>query len=173
MSQRRFLMLLAAALIGLTLALYFSGQRHLSHDSQGGLLLPKLREELNGVSAVTIRKGAAKPTVSLRHSADQWTVAELDNYPADSLKLRRLLLALSEARLTEEKTSNPASYPIIGVEDIIYPVGDRLALTERAQMVSPQFNFLRLVFQVFQPVGDGFAECREAGGSALAEDRCY
>ena len=121
MSQRRFLMLLAAALIGLTLALYFSGQRHLSHDSQGGLLLPKLREELNGVSAVTIRKGAAKPTVSLRRSADQWTVAELDNYPADSLKLRRLLLALSEARLTEEKTSNPASYPIIGVEDPASP----------------------------------------------------
>ena len=40
-------------------------------------------------------------------------------------------------------------------------------------MVSPQFDFLRLVFQVFQPVGYGLAECREAGGSTLAEDRCY
>ena len=50
-------------------------------------------------------------------------------------------------------------------------VGNRLALAERAEMVAPQFDFLRLVLQVFQPVGDRFAECREAGGGPLAEDR--
>lgn len=117
MSQRRFLLLLAAAIVALALALLFGGQHHLAGDTQGKLLLPGLGADLNGVSTVTIRKGAAKPAVSLRRSADQWTVAELDNYPADVLKLRRLLLSLAEARLTEEKTSNPANYAQIGVDD--------------------------------------------------------
>ena len=36
-------------------------------------------------------------------------------------KLRKLLLALSDAKIREEKTSNPASYSIIGVEDPTLP----------------------------------------------------
>ena len=51
----------------------------------------------------------------------QWTVAERANYPADVSKLRKLLLALSDAKIVEEKTSNPASYAIIGVEDPTMP----------------------------------------------------
>jgi len=158
MTQRRFLILLAAALVGLALALYFSGQRHPSRDSQGGLLLPALRGEFNGISAVTIRKGAAKPTVSLRRSANHWTVVELDNYPADSLKLRRLLLALSEARLTEEKTSNPASYPIIGVEDPASPS----AAGSEISLVAPQGTQTLIIGK---PVGNGNF-VRYAGGAA-------
>lgn len=117
MSQRRFLLLLAAALLALALALLLTSRHHQTRDVQGGLLLPGLAGDLNGVSALTIRKGSDKPTVSLHRTGTEWTVAELGNYPADKLKLRRLLLTLSEARLTEEKTSNPASYALIGVED--------------------------------------------------------
>ncbi len=32
-------------------------------------------------------------------------------------KLRKLLLALHDAQIVEEKTSNPANFPLIGVED--------------------------------------------------------
>ncbi len=117
MSQRRFLTLLAVALSALALALLLSGRHHQVRDTQGSLLLPALAADLNGVSAVTIRKGGEKPAVSLHRTATDWTVAERDDYPADVLKLRRLLLTLSEARLTEEKTSNPSSYALIGVED--------------------------------------------------------
>jgi hypothetical protein len=44
-------------------------------------------------------------------------VAERADYPADVAKLRKLLLALGDAKLREEKTSDPANYSIIGVED--------------------------------------------------------
>ena len=49
---------------------------------------------------------------------ETWTVAERDNYPADTGRLRKLLLELAEARLLEEKTSNPELYDRLKVEDI-------------------------------------------------------
>jgi hypothetical protein len=121
MSRRRFLLLVAAAAVALALALLLTSRHHLTHDTQGGLLLPQLGTDLNAVTAVTIRKGGDKPAVSLRRSGASWTVTELGDYPADLPKLRRLLLALSEARRIEEKTSNPASYAAIGVEDPAKP----------------------------------------------------
>jgi uncharacterized protein DUF4340 len=117
MNRRRFLILVAAALAALALALLLTGRHRQARDTQGSLLLPALAGEINGVTAVTIRKGGEKPAVSLHRTGTEWTVAERDDYPADVLKLRRLLLTLSEARVSEEKTSNPASYAIIGVED--------------------------------------------------------
>ena len=43
------------------------------------------------------------------------------DYPADVAKLRRLLIALGDAKVVEDKTSDPANYPIIGVEDPTKP----------------------------------------------------
>src|SRR5690606_39094065 len=47
-----------------------------------------------------------------------WTVSERNDYPADEAKLRKLLLSVAEAKVVEEKTSNPESYSTLGVEDI-------------------------------------------------------
>ncbi len=62
-------------------------------------------------------KGSPTPSVTVHKQGDEWTVAERANYPADVPKLRKLLLALSDAKIREEKTSDPANYSIIGVED--------------------------------------------------------
>ncbi|HMD28512.1 MAG TPA: DUF4340 domain-containing protein, partial [Steroidobacteraceae bacterium] len=61
--------------------------------------------------------GSASATVTIHKQGEQWTVAQRANYPADVSKLRKLLLTLSDAKIREEKTSNPASYSIIGVDD--------------------------------------------------------
>jgi hypothetical protein len=66
---------------------------------------------------MSIRKGSATPVVTIRKQGEQWTVAQRADYPADVPKLRKLLQDLSDAKIREEKTSNPASYSIIGVED--------------------------------------------------------
>ena len=60
-------------------------------------------------------------------------MAERANYPADVSKLRTLLLALSDTKIREEKTSNPASYSIIGVEDPTKPgaTGAQIDLTAK------------------------------------------
>ena len=117
MSRQRLLVLIAAALIAICGALYVSTQRYLPRDPHGLPLLPSLAAELNTVTSLSVRKGGANPTVTLHKQGEQWTVAERGEYPADIPKLRKLLLALSDAKIREEKTSNPENYSIIGVED--------------------------------------------------------
>jgi hypothetical protein len=117
MSRRRFVVLLIAALVAISGALYLSTQRNLARDTHGLPLLPSLASELNSVTELNVRKGSAAPLVTIHKQGEQWTVAQRADYPADVSKLRRLLLALSDAKIREEKTSNPASYSIIGVED--------------------------------------------------------
>ncbi len=117
MSRRRFVFLLIAAVLAISGALYLSTQRNLSWAPHGTAFLPNLTVEMHGVSALSIRKGSATPTVTVQKHADQWTVKQRGDFPADVTKLRKLLLALSDAQIVEEKTSNPASFPIIGVED--------------------------------------------------------
>jgi len=121
MSRRRFVLLLLAALVAISGALYLSTQRNLARDTHGLPLLPSLAGELNSVTELNVRKGSAAPLVTIHKQGEQWTVAERANYPADVPKLRKLLLALADARIREEKTSNPASYSIIGVEDPSQP----------------------------------------------------
>ncbi|MGC1524097.1 MAG: hypothetical protein WA803_21335, partial [Steroidobacteraceae bacterium] len=117
MSRQRFISIVIAAVLAISGALYLSTQRNLPRDSSGTALLPHLADEVNTVTALNIRKGSAAPTVTVHEQGNRWTVAQRGDYPADVSKLRKLLLALSDARIVEEKTSNPASYPVIGVED--------------------------------------------------------
>lgn len=117
MSRRRFIALSLAAVLALSGALYLSAQRNLQRDLRGALLLPSLAGELSTVTAVSLRRGGAVPTVTLHATDGHWTVAERADYPADVSTLRKLLLALSDAKIVEEKTANPASFSIIGVED--------------------------------------------------------
>jgi hypothetical protein len=117
MSRQRFIAIVIAALLAISGALYLSTQRNLPRDSSGAALLPNLANELNSVTALNIRKGSAAPTVTVHEQGTRWTVAQRGDYPADVSKLRKLLLALSDARIVEEKTSNPASYAVIGVDD--------------------------------------------------------
>jgi hypothetical protein len=110
-------MLLVAALVAVCAALYLSSQRNLTKESQVRSLLPTLSKELNTVTAMSVRKGGATPTLTVHKVGEQWTVAERGDYPADVAKLRKLLVALGDARIAEEKTSNPQNFSIIGVED--------------------------------------------------------
>jgi len=121
MSRARFGLILAAALVAICGALYLSSQRNATPDMQGVALLPALAPELDTVTELSVRKGSATPTVTVHRTGDAssgaWTVAQRGDYPADVAKVHKLLLALSDAKIVEEKTSDPANYPIIGVED--------------------------------------------------------
>jgi hypothetical protein len=121
MSRQRFIVLLVAAIAAITAALYLSTQRNVVREVHGLPLLPALASELDGVTSLSVQKGSTTPSVTVHKQGEQWTVAERANYPADVPKLRKLLLALSDAKIREEKTSDPASYPIIGVEDPTKP----------------------------------------------------
>lgn len=117
MSQKRFISLLIAALLVLACAFYLSSRRNPPSEAHGTVFLPTLAAELDSISEVTVRKGSATPTVTLHKAGDQWLIAERGDYPAAAPKLRKLLIALGDAKITEEKTSDPANYALIGVED--------------------------------------------------------
>ncbi|MDP9011016.1 MAG: DUF4340 domain-containing protein [Pseudomonadota bacterium] len=131
MNRQRFVALMVAALVAISGALYLSTQRNLPRDPHGLPLLPSLAGEMNTVTSLSVLKGGATPTVTVHKQGEQWTVAERAEYPADVPKLRKLLLSLSDAKIREEKTSNPENYSIIGVEDPAQPgaTGAQIELT--------------------------------------------
>jgi hypothetical protein len=89
---------------------------------------------LNSVTSLSVLKGSGTPTVTVHKQGDEWTVAERANYPADVSKLRKLLLSLGDAKIVEQKTSDPANYSIIGVEDPTKPgaTGAQIELITKA-----------------------------------------
>ena len=121
MTRARFTMLMVAALLAICGAFYLSSQRNLQRDTRGAPLFPTLAPELDTVGEVSIIKGSATPAVTLRKTGEHWTVVQRADYPADLSRLRRLLVTLGDAKVVEEKTSDPANYPIIGVEDPTKP----------------------------------------------------
>ena len=117
MNRGRLSALIVAALLVISIALFLSMRRNAAHESHGALLYPALGGEMVTLSSVDVRKGSATPTVSLRKKGEQWTVAQRGDYPADVSKLRKLMLSVSDAKIVEEKTSDPANYAVIGVDD--------------------------------------------------------
>jgi hypothetical protein len=158
MSRQRFIALIVAAALAISGALYLSAQRNVQRDTHGTALIPTLAGELNTVTALTVRRGSAAPTVTVHEKDGRWTVAERSDYPADVAKLRKLLLALSDAKIVEEKTSNPANFAVIGVEDPSSPAatGAEISITARDG---------KHAVIIGKPVGGGnFA--RRSGGNA-------
>jgi hypothetical protein len=122
MSRRRFVTLLIAAVVVLCGALYLGSRRNGSEQSpEGTAFLPGLATQLGTVSEVDLRKGSPTPAVTLQRAGDHWTLAQRADYPADASKVRKLLLALADAKIVEEKTSDPANFAVIGVNDPAQP----------------------------------------------------
>jgi hypothetical protein len=134
MSRGRFTALLIAALIVLAAALYLGSRRNSSEPSaEGTLFLPQLASTLGTVSEIDLQKGTPTAAVTLHRAGDQWTVAQRADYPADAAKVHKLLLSVADAKIVEEKTSNPANFAIIGVEDPAKPgaAGTQITLTTK------------------------------------------
>lgn len=119
--RSRQLTLLAVAAAAAILAAIWAAQDRApdSGAAGGGPLVPGLEAGVNDVTEVDIGTGAADALVTLERGEDGWTVAQKSGYPADIGKLRQLLLALAEATVLEQKTSDPESYAQLGVGDEI------------------------------------------------------
>lgn len=137
LSSRGLAGLLAAGVVLIALALWVSSrQPSPSAGGSGALVFPGLESALNTVTRVRLSK-AGGPDTTLEKEADDWIVAER-GYPADSGLVRQLLLDLARLKVVERKTSDPASYPVIGVEDLTAPhaTGTRIDLVEPHKTVS-------------------------------------
>jgi len=117
MSRQRFVQLLLAAVVAISIALFMNARRNQSAETAGLPVFPGLAADLGSATTVSLQKGSATPSVTLHKSGDIWTVAERADYPADLNKLRKLLLSLGDAKIIEEKTSDPQRFASIGVDE--------------------------------------------------------
>lgn len=128
MTRQRLILLVIAAVVVIATAVYVTTRREAGGTTTLALL-PGLAEDMNAVTAVTMRKGGAAPTLTLHSTGAGWSVAERADYPADVLKLRKLLVSLRDARIVEEKTSDPTLYARLGVQDPADPAAPGAEIT--------------------------------------------
>ncbi len=120
LGSRGLAALLAAGVAVIALALWVSSRKPSAGATEAGqLVLPGLESSINGVTEVRISKGDGTRT-TLKKGATDWIIGER-GFPADSSRVRKLLLGLADLKVVEEKTSDPASYAEIGVEDVTSP----------------------------------------------------
>ena len=120
MTPRRVTLLFAMGAVIIALASWVSTRSHTDDDSVAGTkVLPGLESALNDVTQIRITK-ADKTRTTLDREATDWQVGERD-YPADSGKLRKLLLDLGSLQAVERKTSIARNFPVLGVDDVTSP----------------------------------------------------
>ena len=137
MTPRRLTALFVAGLAIIVLAVWLSSQRHLERDTVAGqLVLPGMEQALNSITEVRLTKGDDTHT-TLKKAAADWVVDER-GYPADSGKVRKLLLDLAALNVVEDKTRTPANFPQLGVEDVNSPraTGTRIDVKAGAKTYS-------------------------------------
>src|SRR5262245_5822040 len=117
MKTQHLLILVAAAVVAVLAALWARSVHEPAHTvGVGTLLVPGLESKLNDVTGLSV-KGKNGASVTLVRGADIWAVKERSGYPADTGKVRKLLIGLAQAKLVEQKTSNADSYTDLGVAD--------------------------------------------------------
>jgi len=90
-------------------------------------LFPHLMSILNEVTEINL--STKNNNLTLIRSDAQWQLKERHYYPVASTKVNPLLLGIADLRVLEAKTSNPALYSKIGLEDISTPEAKSTLLT--------------------------------------------
>jgi len=133
MSGRRVGALLVAALVIIALGLWSASRKVQIADSGAGTpVLKALKAQLNEVTEVRIARGDGSKA-TLRKQPTGWVVGERE-YPADTSRVRKLLIDLSSLDTIEAKTNDPAKYSQLGVEDVNTPT----AIGTRIEAVTPE-----------------------------------
>jgi len=141
MTSKKVLILSLAAILAIAAGLWVAG-RQSSPGNAHGLLYPQLKQQLGAISAVRLfeaHEDGETLAVELKRQDDpgtasqgamdtrpddapapdaRWGVGQRAGYPVDGAKLRKLLLSIAEAKITEEKTSDPERYARLGVQDL-------------------------------------------------------
>ena len=118
MRPRTLLALVVVGILAVAGGWYFgtaekpSGQQTYS---AGRLMFPDLTSRLQDAAHIEITHQGK--TMALAKHGDAWGLADRGGYPVQSSKLRGMLTALTELRLVEPRTTDPAQFSRLGLED--------------------------------------------------------
>jgi hypothetical protein len=120
MNARRLIALAAATVVVAGAAVWVSVRSRPERAAAADRpVLTSLAEAIDAISEVRLSRGDGAAT-TLQRRTSGWFVAQR-NYPADPGKLRSLLIGLSGLHVIEQKTSDPAHYAALNVEDATGP----------------------------------------------------
>jgi hypothetical protein len=122
MKLRTAIVLLAIGIVVLAAGWYYGTAREPVEQQQAQaepLMFPDLAPRLQEATKVEIVH-AGKPLV-IEKQGDVWGLAERGDYPVQGDKLRGMLTGLTELRLAEKRTSDPAEFSKLGLEDPTKP----------------------------------------------------
>jgi hypothetical protein len=118
MSQTRLIALVVAAILALAGGWYFGTAtgpvEHASIDS-GRLMFPDLAPKLKDAKRIEITSKGKTTVIELNNGV--WGIADRGGYRVQETKLRGMLTTLTELRLVEKRTGDPAEFSRLGVED--------------------------------------------------------
>ncbi len=118
MRQKSTLLLAAAAALALGAAWQFGlrGSAPAVVDiAPGTLVFPGLAAKLTTIARIEITSKGN--TLAIARAGEKWGLADRGGFPIQQDKLRELLTGLTELRITEPRTADPAQYTRLGVED--------------------------------------------------------
>jgi hypothetical protein len=114
---RRTLLVLGVVLGALTISLILLNQNDDNASGDRAVFAPGLKAIANDASQISIVRSGTDDVTAVRSEGGTWELSSKGNYPADVGKLGQLISDLVDARILEEKTSNPENYARLGVAD--------------------------------------------------------
>jgi Domain of unknown function (DUF4340) len=99
-------------------AIWITTARKPSSGQPDAAFFPHLNSQLDKVQNIKITKAGDALATELVRTESGWAVKQRDDYPADLKKVNALLISLADAKVVEAKTSTPANYPLLGVQDV-------------------------------------------------------
>jgi hypothetical protein len=116
MNGRTLGILAGFAAVALAGGFYFGGSEPAPPATEGTLLFPGLTPRLAAAAKVEIAHNG-ETTVIEKRADGAWGVASMRGYPVQETKLRGLFAGLTELRLAEKRTNDPAMLSRLGLDD--------------------------------------------------------
>ena len=125
---RSLLLLAGVTLAALIAALVLETQTGDSAiPGEGELVFPDLLSRVDEVRRVRALSGGE--TFSLVHDGERWTMPERDGYGAVADKIHKLVVGAAGLERREPKTSDPARYSRLGLDDPVEPGSGSIRFT--------------------------------------------
>lgn len=161
--SRKGLRTLAVIVVALFAILYFVETDDVGKPTSA-LLVPDLKSRLNDVTAITVERAGEDAPIEIQSSEAGWRVPGRGGYPASVAKIREALLAIADAEIVEEKTSNPERYGQLGVQGPDADGADSTLIT----MTTPDVSYA-LILGKSAPGGFRYARIPDEARSVLID----
>ncbi len=122
MTPRTLIILVVLGVVAIAGGWYFGIATLPTNQSSadaGKLMFPELAPRLQQAAKIEVVHQGKPMLIEKREVAGavRWGLADRGGYPVQETKLRSMLTALTELRLVEQRTADPAQFATLGVED--------------------------------------------------------